>query len=252
MQKGMAALAAAMPESAEWAISIEKLTKQFGSTKVLRGLDLQVAQGEKLTVAGPNGAGKTTLLRILSTVSRPTAGHVSIAGFDIAQDGAEVRRRIGVISHQTYLYHDLTVAENLVFYGRMYDVPDVRKRVEDIVAQVGLAHRLHDPVGTLSRGMQQRVSIARAAIHDPPIMLLDEPDTGLDQHAAGMLRAILQGVGAEGRTVILTTHNLELGLQMCDRVAILAQGRIVHTEPRGSLDVDSFRRLYYEYTGAQL
>ncbi|MBI2955576.1 MAG: heme ABC exporter ATP-binding protein CcmA [Chloroflexi bacterium] len=234
-----------------WAIEISGITKYYGNNLVLKGIDLQVAEGEKLTVVGPNGAGKTTLLKILATISRPASGTVTIAGFDLREQAVHVRRNIGVISHQTYLYNDLSVLENLRFFARMYDVLDADARVEDLVQRVGLKHRMHDAVGTLSRGMQQRVCIARAAIHNPPVLLLDEPDTGLDQQASELLRNVLLGFDDQRRTVIMTTHNLELGLRMCDRVAILARGKIRHVEPRESTGVDGFRRTYDELTGAQ-
>lgn len=235
-------------ENFGFAIEVDGIAKSYGSNAVLKGVNLQVRKGEKLTVVGPNGAGKTTLLKILSTISKPAKGTARIAGFDIVQEAVEVRRRLGVISHHPYLYNDLTVEENIRFYGMMYDLPDLEHRVSEMAARVGLAHRLHDRVGTLSRGMQQRVSIARAAIHDPEVMLLDEPDTGLDQQAANMLKSILDGVSGGERTVIMTTHNLELGLNLCDRIAVLVNGRIAHIEPRGSLDIEGFRRLYYQLT----
>ncbi|MDA8187826.1 MAG: heme ABC exporter ATP-binding protein CcmA [Dehalococcoidales bacterium] len=236
--------------SVEIAVEVDGITKNYGSAPVLKGVNLQVRKGEKITIVGPNGAGKTTLLRIISTISRPQSGRAWIAGFDILTESVEVRRHIGVISHQPYLYNDLSVAENLRFYGRMYDVPNLDERVRVMAAKVGLAHRLYDGVGTLSRGMQQRVSIARAAIHNPEVMLLDEPDTGLDQQAAGMLKAVLDADEAAGRTVVMTTHNLELGLSLCDRVALLVQGRIVHTEEKRSLDIESFRKTYYRFVEA--
>ena len=238
-------------DTADLAVEVSGVTKDYGSHAVLKGIRLQVKAGEKVTIVGPNGAGKTTLLKILATISRPLAGTARVAGFDITREAVEVRRRIGVISHQPYLYNDLTVEENVKFYGKMYDVPDLEERVRLLAGKLGLLHRLHDQVGTLSRGLQQRVSIARAAVHDPPVMLLDEPDTGLDQQAAGMLRAVIEGVDGGRRTVIMTTHNLELGLSVCDRVAVLVNGRIVHTEERSSVVLEGFRELYYRLTEVQ-
>ncbi|MFQ5875884.1 MAG: heme ABC exporter ATP-binding protein CcmA [Dehalococcoidia bacterium] len=232
-------------------IEVRGLSKSFGNKTALRDVSFSLAEGEFLTIFGPNGAGKTTLIRILAALSKPSSGTVRLAGLDLRDGAAALRRRIGVVSHQTFLYGDLTVEENLKFYGKMYDVSHLERRVREVIERVGLAHRLHDPVRTLSRGMQQRLSIARALIHDPAIMLLDEPYTGLDQHAAEMLREVLASLAAEKRTVIMTTHNLERGLQLCGHVAILVAGRIAYQEKKASVDVGRFREVYYRYVGAQ-
>ncbi|MCL5960586.1 MAG: heme ABC exporter ATP-binding protein CcmA [Chloroflexi bacterium] len=234
-----------------WAIEASGITKYYGNNLVLKGIDLQVPPGEKLTIVGPNGAGKTSLLKILATISRPASGTAIVAGFDLRERPLQVRRSIGVISHQTYLYNDLSVLENLRFYARMYDVPNIDDHIGDLLQRVGLTHRKHDVVGTLSRGMQQRVCLARAAVHNPPILLLDEPDTGLDQQASDLLRTLLLGFDDQKRTAIMTTHNLDLGLRICDRVAILAKGKIRYIQPGGGTGVESFRKIYDELTGAQ-
>ncbi len=227
-------------------IQVRGLTKAFGPKKVLRGIDLDVGQGEFLTLVGPNGAGKTTLLRILATLSRATGGDALIGGVSVAEHPAQVRRSIGLVSHRTLLYDDLTAVENLQFYGRMYDVPNLNARIEEVLRQVNLYYRRHDAVRTYSRGMQQRLSIARAILHDPQVMLMDEPYTGLDVQATAMLRAVLQELAASGRTVIMTTHDLELGLEVADRVAILSGGRIGFQGPAKGMDVHEFRRIYAE------
>jgi heme exporter protein A len=226
-------------------IEIRGLVKSFGHKAVLKGIDLEVTDGQFLTLVGPNGAGKTTLIRILATLSRATSGTVLIDGFDLADESVDIRRHMGLVSHQTLLYGDLTPDENLRFYGRMYDVPDLEDRIEVVLQQVGLEGRRHDPVRTFSRGMQQRLAIARAILHQPSILLLDEPDTGLDQHAAEMLHELLATVGTGDRTVLMTTHNLERGLSMGDRVAILSEGRIAYGADKNTLDVKSFREVYY-------
>lgn len=227
-------------------IQVRGLTKAFGPKKVLRGIDLDVAPGEFLTLVGPNGAGKTTFLRILATLSRATGGDALIGGMSIAEHPAHVRRSIGLVSHRTLLYDDLTAVENLQFYGRMYDVPNLNARIEEVLRQVNLYFRRHDPVRTYSRGMQQRLSIARAILHDPQVMLMDEPYTGLDVQATAMLRTVLQELAAGGRTVILTTHDLELGLEVADRVAILSGGRIGFQAPATGMSLHEFRRIYAE------
>ncbi|MFB0546279.1 MAG: heme ABC exporter ATP-binding protein CcmA [Anaerolineae bacterium] len=228
-------------------IEVRGLTKSFGGVVALRGIDLDVAAGQFLTIFGPNGAGKTTFIRILAMLSRATAGYVRIEGLNLTEGAIDIRRRIGLIPHNPLLYGDLTPEENLRFYGKMYDVPDLEERIETVLGQVGLAHRRHDPVRTFSRGMQQRLSIARAILHNPSIMLLDEPYTGLDQHAARVLEEILETVGTGSRTVVMTTHNLERGLAMCDRVAILVDGQILYQADRSDLDVSSLQKIYDQH-----
>jgi heme exporter protein A len=229
-------------------IEIRKLIKAFGSRAVLKGVDLDVAPGEFVTLVGPNGAGKTTLMNVVSTLGKPTGGRVRVAGYDLADGAAEARRQIGLVSHKTLLYDDLSAEENLRFYARMYDVPDAGARTEALLRQVGLWGRQRDPVRTYSRGMQQRLAIARALLHDPPVLLLDEPDTGLDQHAAAMLSDLLRQAGAaRPRTVLMTTHNLERGLELGDRVAILAGGRIAFQAAKSELDAARFRDIYHQH-----
>ena len=212
----------------------------------LSGVDLRLAEGDFLTLFGPNGAGKTTLIRILATLMRPSAGRVLIGGLDVAECTAQVRRLIGVVSHQTFLYRDLTAEENLLLYARLYDVPEPRERVREALDRVALGPRACDPVRTLSRGMQQRVSIARAVLHDPAILLLDEPYNGLDQHAAASLTGILQEMALRGRTVLMTTHDLEQGLALSKRVGILSGGRLAHEGPTAGLTAAAFRSLYMD------
>jgi heme exporter protein A len=227
-------------------IEIRHLTKSFGSHVALQGVDLTLSEGEFLTLVGPNGAGKTTLIRILAALSRPSAGEVWVDGYNLAVGAAEVRQRVGFISHQPLLYGDLTAEENLRFYGRLYSLPDLPARVDEVLAQVGLLARRRDPVRAFSRGMQQRLSIARAILHRPAVMLLDEPYTGLDQQATAMLDEVMRAVGTATRTVLMTTHDLDRGLAMSDRVAILSSGRLVFQAPRSDLDEASFRRAYRE------
>ena len=229
-------------------IEIKSLVKTFGPTTALRGVSLSVPEGQFVTLVGPNGAGKTTLLRILATLSRPTLGRVNIGGHELPKGALDVRRRIGLVSHQTLLYGDLSADENLRFYGRMYDVPDLDARIAQVLEMVALAHRRRDPVRTFSRGMQQRLAIARAVLHRPSLMLLDEPYTGLDQDAAARLEAVMSSVGTEGRTVVMTTHDLERGLAVADRVVILAKGRVVFEAQRTELDSAAFKETYRQYT----
>jgi ABC-type multidrug transport system ATPase subunit len=199
-----------------------------------------------VVIFGPNGAGKTTLLKILATVMKPTKGDVMIDGFDLRQDPDGIRRRIGVVSHYSFLYGSLTARENLEFYARLQDIPDPAQRAEEVAAMVNMKARLDDRVGTFSRGMQQRIAIARALLHKPSVLLMDEPETGLDQHAIAMLWSLM----AEGEyTIVLTTHSLERGLELADRVVILNRGRIVFEAPGSELDLAGCKHSYLELTG---
>jgi len=231
------------------ALEVADLSKTFGNQFALRKVSFRLRAGEFLTIFGPNGAGKTTLIRILSTLSKPSSGKAKIGNHSLPTDSEEIRRQIGVIAHQTFLYEDLTADENLRFYGKLYGVPDLEARIESIISEVGLGLRRRDRVRTFSRGMQQRLSIARAMIHDPLFLFLDEPYTGLDQHASEMLSGWLKRVRSSNRTTLMVTHDLERGLNMADRVAILNSGKIVFDERQSAIDQKSFRQTYYELVG---
>ena len=232
------------------AIQVKGLSKSFGGPPVLLELDLVVEWGERFVLFGGNGSGKTTLVKILATLARPDAGAFRVAGWDRRREGAMLRRAIGVVTHQALLYDDLTGYENLRFYGRMYRVPDLDRRIRFVAAQLGVTDHLTARVRTLSHGMQKRLSLARALLHDPPILLLDEPETGLDQEALELLDALLASSEDVPRTVLMTTHNLERGLALGDRVAILAGGRIAYQESRSTLDVAGFRGTFLRYLEA--
>ena len=231
-------------------IEVQGLTKSFGNHPALRGVDLEVKPGESVVIFGPNGAGKTTLIKILATIMNPSSGKVLIGGLDFKKNAEEIRRSIGVVTHQTFLYNNLTAHENLEFYCRMYDVPKVKERISEVAAMVGMISRLHDQVGTLSRGMQQRISIARSLLHKPAIMLLDEPENGLDQQVISILWQALRAEGDGERVIILTTHNLERGLELGDRLLILNQGRIVYEGSSRILDLAGLKDAYQRNTGS--
>lgn len=211
---------------------------------VLRGLDFEAEQGEFIGLLGPNGAGKTTFLRILASLSRPTLGEVVIAGYRLPQQAAGVRNSIGVLSHQPLLYGDLTAEENLRFYARLYALKDIGSRVTEVLEQVGLQNRRQDLLRTFSRGMQQRLAIARAVIHDPHILLLDEPYTGLDQDACEMLDSVLSAVASQGRTVIMTSHDLTRAAKLAQRYDVLSRGRIVASIDRNEIPSDGLLKYY--------
>lgn len=223
-------------------INVTDLTKSFGPRRALAGVDLHVDPGEFVVLVGPNGAGKTTLLRILATLSRPTSGEVRIAGLDVAQAGPAARRQIGFLSHRTLLYDDLTAEQNLDFYANMYAIPGAQSRIDDLLARVDLTARRNDLVRTYSRGMQQRLSVARAVLHRPQLVLLDEPYTGLDPLAAETLTALLTGLADEGCTLLLTSHNLESDVTANRRVVVLNRGRITYDAPLA--DARTFPALY--------
>jgi len=216
-------------------ITVKKLVKRFGLKTVLRGVDFAVQPGEFVALLGPNGAGKTTFLRILASLSRPSLGEVNIAGYKLPNEAAQVRARLGVVSHLPLLYGDLTADENLRFYARMYNIPDYELRVTEVLEMVGLDARRRDLVRTFSRGMQQRLAIGRAVLHDPDVVLFDEPYTGLDQDASSMLDDVLRTVAAKGRTVVMTSHDLARAEDLATRFDILSRGVISASASRKEL-----------------
>ena len=225
-------------------IEVSKLVKLFGLKSVLRSLEFSVEQGDFVALLGPNGAGKTTFLRILASLSHPTAGNVRVAGYNLPRQAVAVRRRLGVLSHQPLLYVDLTAEENLNFYGRMYGVPDLKARVDEVLEMVGLSARRRDLVRTFSRGMQQRLAIGRAVLHDPEVMLFDEPHTGLDQDACVMLDNVLREVAARGRTVVMTSHDLARAADLASRFDVLSRGRIIASAQRHEMQPDELLAFY--------
>jgi heme exporter protein A len=235
--------------SATSAIDLQGLNKSFGSHHVLKKIDLNIKRGERFAIFGPNGAGKTTLIKIMSTLVQPSSGSVKINGIDIREKPEVIRRQLGVVGHHTFLYDNLTVYDNLKFYGRMYGVTNLEQRIREIINRVELEIRLYDKVSTLSRGMQQRVSLARAIIHKPNIMFLDEPEVGLDARAVDIMINILNSSENGIDTVFMTTHNLERGMEICDRFAILNRGEFVYHAFRQDVDTTNFKSTYDHYTG---
>lgn len=225
-------------------IEVKKLVKRFGLKTILRGLDFSVLPGEFVALLGPNGAGKTTFLRILATLSRPSLGQVQVAGYHLPNQAAQVRAKLGVVSHMPLLYPDLTAEENIRFYGRMYGVANMEERITEVLEMVGLENRRKDLVRTFSRGMQQRLAIGRAVIHDPEVMLFDEPYTGLDQDASEMLDDVLRSVAAEGRTVVMTSHDLARAEELATRFDILSRGVITASTTQKQLKETNLLSFY--------
>lgn len=230
------------------ALEVKKLTKVFGDRKALDGVSFSLPQGAFLSIFGPNGAGKTTMLRMLSTLARPTSGTVRVMGIDAKEDSDKVRDHVGLISHNSMLYPDLTAMENLMFVARLYGVVDPEARVRELLRAVELDHRRFDLVRTFSRGMTQRLSIARALINDPDVVFLDEPYAGLDPHAVEIFDELI-GSLREGRTFVMVSHDLQKGFAACTHAMMLARGRVMVCAPKDELNFDEFKGLYRETVG---
>ncbi|MDE3087758.1 MAG: heme ABC exporter ATP-binding protein CcmA [Chloroflexota bacterium] len=207
-------------------ITVDRIDKTFGARWALRGVSFRVSQGEIVALVGPNGAGKTTLLRIIATLSRANGGAIHIGKIPLAEHANAARGALGFVGHQTFMYDDLTAEENLTFYAKLYDLPNISPRVREVAQRVGIENRLSDVTRTLSRGLQQRLTLARMLLHQPAVLLLDEPYTGLDKVAADMLDQIMIDAKKEGRAILFSTHDLERGLAICDRAIILKAGRV--------------------------
>jgi len=225
-------------------IRTEGLIKSYGNFDALRGVDLKINMGEFYTLFGPNGAGKTTLIKLLATLTDPTSGKLSVFGFDAKKEVQKIRSILGVISHDPYLYETLTAFENIKFFGELYGLTEIDNRAHSVIKQVGLESRAHDLVRTFSRGMKQRLTVARAIVHEPKILLLDEPYTGLDQHGAKIFGEMLSELKNQNRTILMTTHNIDEGLDLSDRVGILAKGKIIFDCPESRIDRSNFKDLY--------
>jgi heme exporter protein A len=227
-------------------VQICGVTKRYDKVLALRGIDLQLERGQCVGIFGPNGAGKSTLLRILATLTRPSTGTVTIAGYDGVREAEKIRPLLGVLSHRTFLYGNLTASENLRFYGRMFGVPRLTERIQDVMDIVGLTEYGRQLIRTYSRGMQQRLAIARAILHEPQVLLLDEPYTGLDQRATLRVQALLRQFHETERTIIMSTHNLQRALELCDDIVIQARGKVVYRCAVSGLDMQTLEQLYAE------
>ena len=220
-------------------LSTEKLTKRFGDLVAVDGIDLEVREGEVFGYLGPNGAGKTTTLRLLCALIAPTAGTATVAGYRLGRDDPKIRASVGILTEQPGLYERQSAWENLVFYATLYGLPGraARDQTERYLRLMGLWER--EPVATFSRGMKQKMAIARAALHEPRVLFLDEPTTGLDPDAAKTVREFIVQLRGEGRTVFLCTHNLDEADRLCDRIAFFRRKIIRIAAP------DEFRAELY-------
>jgi heme exporter protein A len=226
-------------------IEVEGLRKTFGRREVLKGLSFGVPRGGFLSIFGPNGAGKTTTLRVLATLLTASGGSVKVAGHDVREDPMPVRKAIGFISHNAMLYPDLTAQENLRFYADMYGVEDREARITELLERLELSARRYDVVRTYSKGMRQRLAIARAVLHHPRVLLLDEPHSGLDPRAVDILDGLLTEIRDE-HTFVMVTHNIAKGLEWGTDLMIIEGGRIAYEHAAG-VDHDSFSAVYREH-----
>lgn len=238
-------------ETARALIETRGLAKTYDVFPALRALTLDIQRGETVALLGPNGSGKSTLLRLLAGLTKPSAGTLHIGGWSLPDEAGAVRAQIGMVSHKALLYENLTARENLIFFARLYGLKGAEQteRVDGLLARVGLAKRGNDLVRAFSRGMQQRLSIARALLNQPAVLLLDEPYTGLDQDASAMLDALVQEASAEGRTVIMSTHDLDRTVKLVSRLLILSRGRLVHDAPAAGLTPLTLAEQYTAATG---
>lgn len=203
-------------------IVTEELTKSFGDILAVDRLTLSIKQGEVFGFLGPNGAGKTTMVRMLAALLAPTRGTASVAGFRIGQNDQEIRRKIGLLPEAPGLYDGLTAEQNLAFFGAMYGIENIDSQSRRYLELLGLWNRRFEPVGTFSKGMRQKLAIARALLHEPEVLFLDEPTSGLDPQASRLVRDFISDLKGEGRTIVLCTHNLEEADRLCDRVAVIS------------------------------
>jgi heme exporter protein A len=227
-------LEAQLPQLTETATAVvrtQALTKRLDRRLVLRGVQLEVAHGEFLAILGANGAGKTTLLKILATLMPRTSGKLELFGRDIVGSDIDARARIGLIGHQSMVYRDLSAIENLELFGKLYHLDHLADRCHDMLDRVGLALRANDPVGTFSRGMAQRIAIARALLHDPELILADEPFTGLDPASEQAIEQLFGELTGGGKTVVMVNHNIEQSLRLASRAIVLRGGVVVVDEP---------------------
>ncbi|MEL7568560.1 MAG: ABC transporter ATP-binding protein [Dehalobacterium sp.] len=217
----------------------ENISLKLGSKMILRNINLTISPGDYVVLLGPNGAGKSTLLKVLSRLQKPSAGRVMLNG------------QLGFLSHRSFLYDRLTAWENLKFYGNLFQVSNLADRIERIIDQVGLSYFLHDPVDTYSRGMVQRLAIARAVLHDPEILFLDEPFTGLDQKGAAILKDVLTQMHRQRKTIVIVTHDFNQGMDLVDRVLIMKGGAKIFDDKITQSGAQDIRNIYHEQVGME-
>ena len=231
------------------AIEVFGLTKSFGRISALRNLEISVPWGTVLTILGMNGSGKSTLIKILATIAKPDHGTIQIAGLNPSESGKSIRRNIGFITHTPLLYPELTGRENLRLFTRLFGLTDYDDSINEISIKMGLALQLDKKVSSLSHGMRKRIDIARAMLHEPLILLMDEPESGLDQQALELLSYIVEDTVKKSCTVVMTTHNLGWASSLATQVAILSKGTIVHHSMDSPQENSGLDSVYKKYSG---
>ncbi len=224
------------------------IRRSFGKKNVLNGLDLDLHKGDIYVLFGSNGVGKTTLVKILATLIHSDKGEITHFGMNSDDDLRDIRRKIGFMSHEPYLYRDLTASENLDFFADLYSIPNKEKRIEEMLKMVELYHRSFDKVGSFSRGMKQRLALARTLLHSPDLVFLDEPYSGLDLNAQAMLNKVIKKMNQEGVTFFMITHDLEKGMEIATRRGILSKGKIIADD---NTDTGEFLSKYKEILGGE-
>lgn len=227
-------------------LEIKGLKKSYNLKPILRGIDTELDQGRCMALLGPNGAGKTTLLRIFACLTKPESGSVRIGGLDIWHDTRHIRKQVGFVGHQPNLYSELTALENLLFFGRMYSVKQVRERAKTLLQRVGLEKRSNERVATLSRGQLQRLSLARTLLHAPRLLLLDEPDAGLDEEGIVLLETLMREHREQGGTTVFTTHHFERAVAFSDRICMLRGGRLVYQQDSSAIEAGGIKQAFQE------
>ena len=230
-------------------VEVAELTRDFGPRRAVAGVAFSLAAGECLALFGPNGAGKTTLLRVLAGLLKPTSGSARVCGIPLP-GGPLARSRVGLISHHTMLYEALSPRDNVSFSARLYGIRDARARVDDSLRRMSMLERADAPIRSLSRGMQQRVSIARAMVHSPQLVLADEPYSGLDESGARALTALLHELRSAGTAIIIVTHNLVEGLSLATHAAVMQRGKFLRYEAADRIDRSSYATTYREALAA--
>jgi len=237
-----------MSSRTEPTLLCEDLTKKFDRLTVLRSLSLKVWPNECVALFGRNGAGKSTLLNIAASLSKSYSGRVRVMGVDTRRSGSDTRRMIGLVSHEALVYADLSVSDNLTFFADLYGIDRPHRRIAEVLEQFGLSDKARSSVRELSRGMKQRLSLARSLLHSPKLLLLDEPFTGLDENSCAAVNDAIRSTVTGGGAVLLTTHDLDRGLNVATRATILDLGRIAHDTAEGGVDRIAFRKVYEEAT----
>jgi len=232
-------------------INVKSVSKAFNTRNVLRDITIDIGAGQGVLICGINGAGKTTLLRIIAGLLQPDIGSIELCGYNIQKDPEKAKSQFGMISHKSMVYPELTVIENLSFFATLYGVKDSETYITELLQDVGLSSYKYDTASILSRGLLQRLAIARALVHQPVLLLADEPFTGLDDKSCHHLITVLTEFTSNGGTIVMTTHDIDLGLQCCNRVAVLDKSNLIFDAGTSDIDTEKFLRDYISYARSE-